>query len=105
MYATDNYNNNCILILVYLAIAVSSVRYHVIAFRLLSGQPRPENPARAHERAHEERISRGQVLGTTSSRRTSDSPRPAVASPTQDSSESGQWFQRHVVVLHQRRYR
>jgi len=82
-----------------------SVRCHVVAFRLLPRQPRSENPARPHEGAHEERISRGQVLGTASARRKSAPSRFAVASPTRGGSKAGQWFQRNAVVLHQRRHR
>jgi len=81
------------------------MRYHVVTFRLLPGQPRSENSTRPHEGAHEERISRGQILGTASARRKSASSRFAVASPTQGGFKTGQWFQRHVVVLHQRRHR
>jgi len=59
---------------------------------MLPCQPRPENSARAHEGAHEERISRSQVLGTTSARRKSAASGFAVAPPTQGGFKTVQWF-------------
>lgn len=89
----------------HLRIVVSSVRYHVVAFRLLPGQPRFEDFARAHAGTHEKRICRGPVSGETCPRRASLASRFAVTPPTQGGHSSVQRFQRHGVVLHQRRFK
>lgn len=80
------------------------MRCHVVAVRLLPGQPRSENAARAHERAPEKRAGRRPVFGTASARGESLAPRPTVTPPTQGGRKPVQRFQWHGVVLHQRRF-
>lgn len=81
-----------------------SVRHHVVAVRLLSGQSRLEDAARAHEGAPKKRAGRGPVPGKAPSRRTCVAPRAPVASAARRRRAPVQRVQRHGIVLHQGRH-
>lgn len=84
--------------------AFFSVRHHVVAVRLLSGQSRFEDAARAHEGAPKERTGRGPVSRKAPARGQCAAPRAPVASAARRRHAPVQRIQRHGVVLHQGRH-
>lgn len=82
--------------------AFFSVWNHVVAIWLLSGQPRPEDAACAHEGAPKERACRGPIPGTAPARGQCAASWASVSSAARRRHAPMQRVQRHGVVLHQR---
>jgi len=82
-----------------------SVRKRTVDFRLLHGQPRAEDAARAHGTAHEECHGGGRVLGIAPESAQSQLHGTAKSFATRNHRKTVYRPQRHSIVLHQRRHR